>query len=249
MTIRPDNDFIRPKWGIYRSLLAPSDLRDEAVRFNSFSITEQSSLPVQLASFTGAVVNNAVRLEWRTISEVNNYGFHVEKRSIGVIEWWRVENSFVAGHGTTNEPHSYSFVDSTASRGSWQYRLKQVDLDGSIHFTEPIRVDVVAEAEGEVAPMRFELHQNYPNPFNPTTTIRFTIPVGTGHVPSLLKVYDVLGKEVVTLVNEELKPGSYERVFDASAVPAGMQGLASGTYFSKLQSGSQVQIKKMLFVR
>jgi hypothetical protein len=92
------------------------------------------------------------------------------------------------------------------------------------------------------APTEFSLGQNYPNPFNPTTKIKFTIPVGTGHVPSLLRVYDVLGREVATLVNEKLQPGSYERTFDA-------RGLASGVYLYRIQSGSLSASRKLLLVK
>ncbi|MBI5473462.1 MAG: T9SS type A sorting domain-containing protein, partial [Ignavibacteriae bacterium] len=100
-------------------------------------------------------------------------------------------------------------------------------------------------------PSRFELHQNYPNPFNPTTMIRFTIPVGTGpagttlagrYAPSVLKVYDMVGRDVATLVNEELPPGTYERVFDAHE-------LASGVYLYQLRSGSFVQTIKLVLLR
>ncbi len=105
--------------------------------------------------------------------------------------------------------------------------------------------DVTSDAEETVAarvPVRTELFQNYPNPFNPTTTIEFTIPVGTGHAPSLLKVYDVLGREVATIVNEQLKPGTYERVFDAAR-------LASGIYFYRLTNGTFAETKSMVLLR
>lgn len=88
-------------------------------------------------------------------------------------------------------------------------------------------------------PIEFSLQQNYPNPFNPSTKIGFKVQ-GSGHVT--LKVYDVLGKEVATLVNEGLKLGSYETTFNA-------EGLASGTYYYRLQSGEFVQTKKLLLLR
>jgi uncharacterized delta-60 repeat protein len=90
--------------------------------------------------------------------------------------------------------------------------------------------------------MGFTLQQNYPNPFNPATTIRFSIPVGTGHAPSVLKVYDVLGREVATLVNENLEAGSYETQFDASGFP-------SGVYFYRLTAGTFSETKRMLLLK
>jgi hypothetical protein len=84
----------------------------------------------------------------------------------------------------------------------------------------------------------FVLAQNYPNPFNPTTTIKFQIP-STSFVS--LTVFDVLGREVVTLVNEEMRPGRYERLFDGS-------GLASGVYYYRLRSGNFVETKRVLLL-
>jgi photosystem II stability/assembly factor-like uncharacterized protein len=99
---------------------------------------------------------------------------------------------------------------------------------------------VSVEQTNEVA-QDFRLEQNYPNPFNPTTTIRFAIPVGTyGHTS--LRVYDVLGREVMVLVNEELKAGSYETTFDAT-------GLSSGVYYYKLETKDFVSTKKLLLLR
>ncbi|AFH50501.1 Peptidase S8/S53 subtilisin kexin sedolisin [Ignavibacterium album JCM 16511] len=92
-------------------------------------------------------------------------------------------------------------------------------------------------------PTEYKLEQNYPNPFNPTTKIRYSIPnVGTGLALSTLKVYDILGNEVVTLVNEEKPAGYYEIEFNATE-------LSSGVYFYRLQSGNFTQTKKMVLMR
>ena len=97
------------------------------------------------------------------------------------------------------------------------------------------------EKPGEI-PSAFWLDQNYPNPFNPTTTISFQIPNHKPQTLVSLKVFDLLGREVATLVNEEVKPGSYERVFNA-------EGLASGVYLYRLQAGNFVQTKRLVLVR
>jgi lysophospholipase L1-like esterase len=91
-------------------------------------------------------------------------------------------------------------------------------------------------------PEVFLLLQNFPNPFNPSTTISYSIPVGTRHAVSLLKVYDVLGRDVATLVDEVKPAGTYTVNFDASQ-------LSSGVYYYKLTAGSFTQTKKMILAR
>ena len=215
-------------------------------------------LPIQLSSFSATLLSDRrVLLQWTTLSEINNYGFEVQRRRGAVGQFETLPNSFVPGHGTTNEPHHYSFIDSIAPFGQLWYRLKQIDLDGSIHYTDPTSINVVTGVrEDEI--YEFALRQNYPNPFNPTTTISFSLPspsassaegrvglpagqAGVGlHVT--LKVFDVLGREVATLMNEVMRPGRYERTFDAG-------GLVSGMYFYRLQAGSFGSTRRLLILR
>ncbi|MBX2991734.1 MAG: T9SS type A sorting domain-containing protein [Bacteroidetes bacterium] len=198
------------------------------------------ALPVQLASFTGAVVaGNNVRLDWRTISEVNNYGFYVQRRNMGATEWTEIPGSFVPGHGTTNEPRDYTYTDITGITSATQYRLKQVDLDGTQHYTEPILVDMPTSVP-EVAPKVFALSQNYPNPFNPSTEIKFTVEV-TGR--ATLDVYNSIGQKVATLFDGIAEAGQFNLVrFNAT-------GLASGVYFYRLQSGQKSDLKKLMLLK
>jgi hypothetical protein len=211
-------------------------------------------LPVQLSSFVATQqAGNTVRLDWTTATETNNYGFEVQKSLGDALHFETIAGSFIPGHGTTTEPRSYSFIDRSVSQGQWYYRLKQIDLDGTIHYTEPIVVTVLTAVDDQSLPVEFDLKQNYPNPFNPSTKIKFSIPsVGAepartasagGHVqPVQLKVYDVLGREVATLVNEALPAGSYERTFDASQ-------LTSGVYIYKLTAGDQSFTRKMTLTK
>lgn len=192
----------------------------------------ENPLPVQLASFTGTVVSGTtVRLDWVTVSETNNYGFDVQRRVSGTVEWLTL--GFVPGHGTTLQRHDYAFTDNTVTAGLWQYRLVQIDLNGTRNEVEPIlvRVDSPTSVAEEV-PLVFALEQNYPNPFNPSTTIRFTL---AENGPVNLKVYDVLGREVATIVNENLNAGRHTRMLNAG-------GLASGVYLYRLQSGGNIAI-------
>jgi hypothetical protein len=91
----------------------------------------------------------------------------------------------------------------------------------------------------EKIPISFKLFQNYPNPFNPTTSIKYSVP---SLQFTIIKVYDVLGNEIATLVNEEKSPGEYEVKFDAS-------NLSSGVYFYQIKSGSFIQTNKMVLMR
>ena len=168
-------------------------------------------LPIQLASFKASTLNsNGVSLTWKTVSETNNYGFEVQRSGVKI--------AFIAGGGTTIEQHTYSYTDNP-SPGQYQYRLKQVDLDGTATLSESVGVDVTA-------PQKFALEQSYPNPFNPSTQISFSV---SKEGPVTLRIYDILGREVSTLVNEIRKPGKYTESF------SGIQ-MASGVYVYVLRT-------------
>jgi hypothetical protein len=145
----------------------------------------------------------------------------------------------VPGHGTTIVPQYYSFTDPTAGVGTWYYRLKQVDLDGSVHYSDAIRVDIVTSVS-EPVPTVFALAQNFPNPFNPETQIRFSV---ESMAKTTLVVYDVLGRAVATLFNDFAEPGQFYTLrLDGTT-------LSTGMYFYKLQSGTSVIIRKMTLVK
>lgn len=204
--------------------------------------TNPNGLPVQLASFTATALSaTSVRLQWETISEINNYGFYVERRISGSLDWRTVENSFVPGHGTTNERRTYQFIDNTLPNpGAYHYRLRQVDLDGTVHYTEPITVVTGVTGVVESAPRQFTLSQNYPNPFNPTTEIQFSVE-NTG--PTTLEVFNTLGQKLMTLFTGMAESGRYYRVsLTASELP-------SGVYFYRLTSGTRSELKRMLLLK
>lgn len=217
------------------TLASPSFSGDIALK-----VLLTAALPVQLASFTGTPVQNGVRLDWRTISEVNNYGFYVHRKRMEEMEWHELPNSFVAGRGTTGEPQNYSFTDSSAPPVSLMYRLKQVDLDGTSILTEPIHISGPTQiAESNAAPGSFSLDQNYPNPFNPSTTITYQLPA-VSHVT--LQILDMLGRQIVTLVDGVEEPGHKSVQFDAS-------GLASAVYLYRLQAGDFTKVRKLVIVK
>lgn len=188
-----------------------------------FRTTDGGGLPVQLASFTGIHLGGTrVHLDWRTISEVNNYGFHVMRRQENEPTFTQI-SPLIPGHGTTNEPQHYSWTDSNATSARWYYKLRQIDLDGTEHYSEPILVDVTTGVSEQNMPRQYKLEQNYPNPFNPSTTIEYDLPE-LSHVS--LIVYDVLGRKVTELVNGTKEAGYHSATWNASDI-------ASGVYFGR----------------
>ncbi len=209
----------------------------------TFTNRNDIPLPVQLSRFIATVVNQRqVRLDWTTVSEVNNYGFYVERRAQSVEQWLEVPNSFIAGHGTTNERHDYTFTDPSPGAPSVWYRLRQVDLDGTVHYTEPIQVSGILTSveEKERAPIEFALKQNYPNPFNPSTEIKFSVET---FERTSLEVFNIIGQKVATLFDDVAEPGQYYKVRFGGA------NLASGIYLYRLQSGKRSDLKKLLLLK
>jgi hypothetical protein len=189
-------------------------------------------IPVELTSFAASVSNKGVDINWTTATETNNKGFYIERsvsRAFDVIE----TISFVTGAGTTTNTKSYSFTDKHPLKGISYYRLKQVDFDGSYTNSK------IAEVVNNNAINNFVLEQNYPNPFNPSTKISWQSSIGSMQT---LKVYDLIGNEVATLINEFKEAGNHEVEFDAANLP-------SGVYLYKLEAGNTVQTKKMILIR
>ena len=193
-----------------------------------------SIVPVELTSFTASASGRDVELKWQTATETNNSGFSVE-RKIANSEFSEV--AFVPGHGTISEPQSYSFSDNGLNTGKYTYRLKQIDFDGTFSYSDQVEVDVVAPAE-------YSLDQNYPNPFNPSTRISFSLAVDS---KVSLKIFDILGQEVASLVNQDLTAGVHNYDFNAA-------GINSGVYFYRIEATGQngakfVDSKKMILVK
>lgn len=239
----------------------------EIIYVDDFTVNN-GLLPVELTTFTASVIDQNIQLKWETATEVNNYGFEIERASASSDtekSWEKI--GFAEGYGNSNSPKYYSYSDTKLnSSGKYQYRLKQIDLDGTYEYSDI----VLASFE---LPIDFELTQNYPNPFNPITTIKYKIPssiILTGkenpanfssrisemsvnrssnnNLENIqataihLVVYDILGREVKTLVSKSQNPGKYEVKFNAAELPSGM-------YFYRLTAGSFIEVKKMLLIK
>jgi len=187
-------------------------------------------LPVELSSFTASVMNDFVILNWTTSTEKNSSSFEVEKKQADINTWQKIASLKAAD--LSNSPKNYSYSDKNITAGKFNYRLKMIDNDGSFKYSSIINVDISA-------PIKFELAQNYPNPFNPSTIIRYQLPVNS---QITLKVFNMLGKEVATLVNEVKLAGSYEVTLNADK-------LSSGVYYYQLKSNNFVQTKKLELIK
>lgn len=212
------------------------NVADDAGNASGLSNTASgSTTPVELAAFTANVMNSRrVLLKWSTASETNNLGFAVERKQAETGEW--AEIGFVKGAGTTVKARNYSYLDEPNNAGDWYYRLKQVDAGGDIEFSDPVTVSIAS-------PQEFALKQNYPNPFNPTTTIAFQIPENArGEV--MLVIFDMLGRKVRTLVNEEVKSGYFDIQWDGLDDNGAVT--ASGIYFYNLRVGEFAATRKMI---
>jgi hypothetical protein len=221
------------------SISSTSVTFDGVTSFSQFTIGTNDPLPVQMSIVSAKVHENVVTLRWHASTEVDNAGFGVERRELsnpqstnGSPQWLSL--GFVEGAGTSTALKSYSFTDQSVPPGHYAYRLKQVDRSGAFTYSAEMTVEV------GMAPRVFALAQNYPNPFNPTTAIEFTVP-SDGRV--VLKVYDMTGQEVTTLVDQDMKAGVHQRVsFDASK-------MASGIYFARLEYGGRQLLRKMILMK
>ena len=200
---------------------------------DNFCIYAHYTVPVELTSFAAVVAGGNVELNWSTATETNNQGFQVERSNGGEFN----SVGFVAGYGTTTETQNYIFTDRDVPVGNYSYRLKQVDFDGTFEYSDVVEAEVAA-------PVEFSLDQNYPNPFNPSTKITFRLAADS---KVSLKVFDVLGQEVMTLINNDLSAGSHQVDFDASS-------LNSGVYFYKIEATANNgtnfnDVKKMVLTK
>ncbi len=215
--------------GTYTITVVGNGPNGTPVHKRTVSLVVGMVIPVELTAFSAAVNKNDVVLNWTTATELNNLGFEIQRKDKeGKFE----SLDFINGKGTTTEINEYSFVDSKVDAGNYTYRLMQKDFDGTFAYSQEVEVEISL-------PLEYSLEQNYPNPFNPTTTISYSIPSDNFVT---IKLYDVLGNEVITLVNEQKQAGRYDMLFNAS-------NIASGVYYYQINSGTFAQTRKLMLLK
>lgn len=195
---------------------APNNSPNWTIYIDDVSFNSTSPLPVELSTFTAVVKGKDVHLNWQTENETNNYGFEVQ-RSKNNQNW--VSIAFVQGNGNSNSKKIYSFIDKNLDTGLYQYRLKQIDLDGNYNFSEIVGVEINS-------PHNFYLYQNYPNPFNSSTIISWHSPISGRHT---IKLYDLLGREIETIIDDYYDAGKHSLLYNIKSE------ITSGVYFYQLR--------------
>ena len=190
--------------------------------------------PVELTSFTAELSGQAVILNWTTTTEINNQGFEIERQTTS--NWETI--GYVPGFGTTSEPKTYSYSDDNIVTGTYIYRLKQVDYDGTFSYSNEVIVEV------DFSPSDYALFQNYPNPFNPTTTINYQVPKQSD---VNIKIYNMLGQEIKTLFSGQVEQGFYSVSWNGLN-NSGIQ-MSSGTYIYRIVTGDFIQSKEMVLMK
>jgi hypothetical protein len=169
-----------------------------------------SIVPVELTSFIANVSGSSVVLNWTTATEVNNQGFEILRPAQNDNDWQKI--GYVPGFGTTTEPKSYSYTDQPVNSGTYFYKLKQIDFDGSFTYSD------IAEVEVSL-PTDFSLEQNYPNPFNPATTLEFSLPADA---QVKIRVYNLVAEKVAEVTNKDYTAGNHKIEFNASQLTSGV---------------------------
>ena len=226
--------------GTNMEIQSGADVCADAINVNgSYSGTGticQGALPVLLSSFTSSANKNNITLSWTTEAEINNKGFDIERKELKDKALWK-KAGFVQGNGTINEQKKYLFEDKKLNTGKYSYRLKQIDYNGGYEYFN-LENDVTVSAPGN-----FSISQNYPNPSNPRSKIDYELPF-KGKLSII--IYDILGKEIISLVNEVKEAGYYTAEFDGS-------NLSSGVYFYRItaEGGTQnfSRTLKMILVK
>jgi hypothetical protein len=197
---------------------------------------------VDLESFNAVANDGMVNLQWTTAAEIGNAGFNVHRSLGDFSDRLLLSEQLMASRGDELQGGIYSYTDRNVQRGlTYYYWLEDIDFSGMSTWHGPVSAEV---AGSDSKPMRLSLAQNHPNPFKGTTEIQYGLPVA-GHVD--LTIYDLVGREVRTLVDEQ-QPSGYHLVQwdgrnnDGLAVPGGL-------YFYRLNAGGQEEVRTIVYMR
>jgi len=199
----------------------------------STSVSVVAPIPVELTSFDASAGDETVHLRWTTASETNNAGFEVQRRLPESSSWTAL--TFVEGEGTTTQTQQYQFRDLDVPYGadSLQYRLKQVDTDGTTSLSN--EMVVTRRSPSEVA-----LLGTYPNPTKNRMTVRFAVPKENAD-GGMLRLYDLMGREV-RAIKVPTDAGRHKQTLTVSK-------LASGPYVLRLEVGGETQTERVTVVQ
>jgi len=218
--------------------IAYDDVTDD-VQFGGYACTASGiytsySTPVELSSFIARVIFNSVKLEWETKTETNNYGFDIERSTDG-INYSNIK--FIKGYGTTTIPQSYNFSDTDLQIGNYYYRLKQIDFDGQVSYSEAVEVVLSA-------PLDYSLTQNYPNPFNSETKISFKLPEFNS---VSFKIFNALGQEIKTLLQQDISAGYHSVSWNGSDLNGRI--VPTGVYYYQIKANNFVETRRLVVLR
>jgi hypothetical protein len=178
--------------------------------------------------------DNGVELLWATATESDNYGFEIQRFNVADQAWHKI--GWVNGAGTVVDAQHYRFFDQPDAPGMYQYRLKQIDHDG----TSTLTVAVFATIQ---SPTSLVLWPNYPNPFNPETQISFTLPSAASGVVRI-SIFNMLGQEIKVLFEGELAAGMHSYRWDGTDQQG--RNSAGGVYFCRLQTMQGTKLQKLV---
>jgi len=198
-------------------------------------VMEDIQLAIELMGFSAVSENGKVRLLWNTASETDNDHFELNRRLVGGN--WQNIGIEIEGAGNSSSTKAYSYIDEAVIVGNtYEYQLISVDVNGIRAVAAETEASVIA---GAAAVDEYKLYANFPNPFNPSTTITFDLMEATN---VRLIVFDVLGREIATLVNGYQASGRHMINFEAGALP-------SGVYFYRMETPHFTDMKKMMLLK
>ncbi|MDZ7725786.1 MAG: T9SS type A sorting domain-containing protein [candidate division KSB1 bacterium] len=218
------------------------EVEDYGVQFTG------SPIAVVLSQLAADVENDLVHVRWTAESEVDHAGYNVYRSTKHNDGFVKLNEKMILSSLFDHRGSSYVYKDQVAENGEYFYRLEAVNLDGTSKLYGPVTIKVsglsVTSVEDQLLTESFKLNKNYPNPFNPVTTISFNLP---SQENIDLRVYDIQGRLVNTLVSGSLSAGEHRIVWDATSQTG--EPVASGVYFYQLTSESFNDTRQMTLIR